>query len=105
MKFFNNDHNYPMVSPKSASYLRCHNAAKSLVDKFEEEGMPIGKVTAIFNTIEHSFSKNDNWNHLQNLHRKSSYVGDAQTIKNFCKIKQAKDPKFFMQFNVMRIIS
>ena len=63
VKFFNNDHNHPMVSPRSVSYLRClrkmGNAAKSLVEKFDEEGMPIGKVTTIFNTAKHSFFDRD----------------------------------------------
>ncbi|KAJ1403396.1 FAR1 DNA-binding domain, partial [Sesbania bispinosa] len=44
---FNNNHNHVMVSPKSVSYMRCHKkmtkAAKSLVEKFEEEGLPTGK--------------------------------------------------------------
>ncbi|KAF1886772.1 hypothetical protein Lal_00046009 [Lupinus albus] len=44
---FVNDHNHIMVSPRSVSYMRCHKklsvAAKSLVERFEEEGLPTGK--------------------------------------------------------------
>ncbi|KAM7257889.1 hypothetical protein ACFE04_013630 [Oxalis oulophora] len=50
----NNNHNHHMVSPKSVSYIRCHkkmtHAAKSLVEKFNEEGLPIGRVAVLFNT-------------------------------------------------------
>src|ERR1044072_954063 len=53
IKYFNDDHNHVMVSPASVSYLRSHKkmsvAAKSLVEKFEEEGMPTGKVARMFN--------------------------------------------------------
>jgi hypothetical protein len=37
-----------MVSPKSINYLRCHKkmggAAKNLVEQFDQEGLPTGKV-------------------------------------------------------------
>ncbi|KAJ1384735.1 FAR1 DNA-binding domain [Sesbania bispinosa] len=47
IKSFDNAHNHAMISPKSVSYLRCHKkmskAAKNLVEKFDEEGVPTGK--------------------------------------------------------------
>ncbi|KAJ1418271.1 FAR1 DNA-binding domain [Sesbania bispinosa] len=49
---FNNDHNHVMVSPRSVSYMRCHKkmtiAAKNLVERFEEEGLPTGKIPSHF---------------------------------------------------------
>ncbi|KAM7269982.1 hypothetical protein ACFE04_029196 [Oxalis oulophora] len=50
LKIFTNEHNHVMVSPKSVPYIRCHKkmtpAAKSLVEKFNEEGLPTGKSCA-----------------------------------------------------------
>ncbi|AES59479.2 FAR1 DNA-binding domain protein [Medicago truncatula] len=44
IKSINNVHNHGMVSPKSVAYLRSHKkmiaATKSLVEKFDEEGVP-----------------------------------------------------------------
>ncbi|XP_024636596.2 protein FAR1-RELATED SEQUENCE 5-like [Medicago truncatula] len=51
---FSNDHNHAMLSPKSVNYLRCHKKmgmpARSLVEKFDEEGIPTGKVAKMFNS-------------------------------------------------------
>ncbi|KAH1203430.1 Protein FAR1-RELATED SEQUENCE 5 [Glycine max] len=77
IKSFSNDHNHVMLGPKSVCYMRCHKkmsvAAQSLVEKFEEEGLPTGKVASIFN--------ND--------------VGDAKAVFNYCKRKQVENPNFF----------
>ncbi|KAF1862536.1 hypothetical protein Lal_00024438 [Lupinus albus] len=96
---FVNDHNHIMVSPRSVSYMRCHKkmsvAAKSLVERFEEEGLPTGKVVAIFNNGESSFSHRDCWNHVRNLRRKNLDAGDAQAVFDYCKLKETENPKFF----------
>jgi hypothetical protein len=66
---FNNVHNHGMVSPKSVKYLRCHKkmsgAAKSLVETFDKEGMPTGKVAAVINNEGSTFSNIDCWNRLR----------------------------------------
>ncbi|KAF1864300.1 hypothetical protein Lal_00029458 [Lupinus albus] len=96
---FVNDHNHIMVSPRSVSYMRCHKkmsvAAKSLVERFEEEGLPTGKVAAIFNNGESSFSHRDCWNHVRNLRRKNLDAGDAQAVFDYCKLKETENPNFF----------
>ena len=99
VKNFNNNHNHGMVSPKSLSYIRCHKnmhvATKSLVEKFNEEGLPTGKVAEMFRCGLQEFSNRDCWNHLRNLRRKNLDVGDAQAVYNYCKRKQAEDSNFF----------
>jgi hypothetical protein len=96
---FSNDHNHAMLSPRSVSLLRCHKnlsvAARSLVEKFDEEGVPTGKVASMFNSGDLSFLDRNCWNHLRNLRRKNLDIGDAQAVFNHCKQKQAEDPNFF----------
>ena len=79
--------------------MRCHKkmsvAAQSLVEKFEEEGLPTGKVASIFNNGDSSFSNKDCWNHIRNLRRKNLDVGDAKAVFNYCKRKQVENPNFF----------
>ncbi|KAJ1377819.1 FAR1 DNA-binding domain [Sesbania bispinosa] len=63
IKSFDNNHNHVMASPKSVSYLRCHKkmsiAAKKLVEKFSEEGLPTGKVASMFDGSGLAFSNRD----------------------------------------------
>ena len=60
---FDNNHNHGIISPKSVSYLRCHKkmstTAKSLVENFGEEGLPIGKVAMMFNLGDQTFASRD----------------------------------------------
>ncbi|KAI5402382.1 protein FAR1-RELATED SEQUENCE 5 [Lathyrus oleraceus] len=76
---------------KSAKYLRCHKkisgAAKNLVKKFDQEGLPTGKVVALFNNQDSTFSNRDCWNYLTDLRSRNLDVGDAQSVFNFCKQK------------------
>ncbi|CAJ2665909.1 unnamed protein product [Trifolium pratense] len=99
IKSITNVHNHGMVSPKSVTYLRCHKkislAAKNLVEKFDEEGVPTGKVATMFQGGDNSFSSRNCWNHLRNLRRRNLDVGDAQAVFNFCKQKQVENPNFF----------
>lgn len=99
VKSFKNEHNHSMISPKSVSYLRCHrkmtSTVKSLVEKFEEEGIPTGKVASIFCNVDQQFSNRDCWNHLRNLRRKDLDNGDAQAVLSYFKKKQAENPNFF----------
>ncbi|KAK7282384.1 hypothetical protein RIF29_11092 [Crotalaria pallida] len=99
IRSFNNVHNHVLLSPKSVSHMRCHKkmsvAAKNLVEKFSEEGLPTGKVAAIFNNGDSSFSNRDCWNHSRNLRTKNLDVGDAQAVFLYCKRKQLEDPNFF----------
>ncbi|XP_019438897.1 PREDICTED: protein FAR1-RELATED SEQUENCE 5-like [Lupinus angustifolius] len=70
-------------------------AAKSLVEKFEEKGLPTGKVATIFNNDESSFSNRVCWNHVRNLRTKNLDVGDAQAVFDYCKLKESENPNFF----------
>ncbi|XP_061355053.1 protein FAR1-RELATED SEQUENCE 5-like [Gastrolobium bilobum] len=99
IKSFDNNHNHIMASPKSVSYLRCHKkmngVARKFVEKFNDEGMPTGKVAAMFSGNDLAFSNRDYWNHLRNLGRKNLDVGDALAVFNYCKQKQSQNPDFF----------
>ncbi|WJX14427.1 hypothetical protein P8452_04694 [Trifolium repens] len=63
-------------------------AAKSLVETFDKEGLPTGKVAALFNNGGSTFSNRDCWNHLRDLRSRNLDVGDAQAVFNFCIQKQ-----------------
>lgn len=67
---------------------------KNLVEKFNEEGLPTGKVAAIFSGGDLAFSNKDCWNHLRNVRRKNFNVGDAQAVFNYCKQKQGQNSDF-----------
>ena len=105
---FNNDHNHVMVSPKSVSYMRCHKkmgvAAKCLVEKFEEEGIPTGKVASIFNIGDSSFSNRDCWNHIRNFRRKNLDIGDAQAVLIIANGSKLKIRIFSMLSSVIMIL-
>ncbi|XP_061367275.1 protein FAR1-RELATED SEQUENCE 5-like [Gastrolobium bilobum] len=72
-----------------------NGAARKLVEKFNDECLPTGKVAAMFSGIDLSFSNRDCWNHLRNLRRKNLDVGDALAVFNYCKQKQSQNPYFF----------
>jgi hypothetical protein len=99
IKSFDDNHNHVMASPKSLAYLRCHKkmngAAKNLIEKFSEEGLPTGKVATMFNDSDLVFSNRDCWNHMRNVRMKNLDVGDAQAVFNYCKHKQAENSDFF----------
>ncbi|CAJ2657917.1 unnamed protein product [Trifolium pratense] len=99
IKSFDNKHNHVMASPKSVAYLKCHKkmngAAKNLVEKFCEEGLPTGKVATMFNDSDLVFSNRDCWNHMRNVRMKILDVGDAQAVFNYCKHKQSQNSDFF----------
>ena len=71
MKEFDSNHNHGIISPKSVSYLQCHKkrstAAKSLVEKFGEEGLPTRKVAMMFNVGDQTFTSRDYWNYLRDV--------------------------------------
>ncbi|XP_058746145.1 protein FAR1-RELATED SEQUENCE 5-like [Vicia villosa] len=99
VKSYDNNHNHVMASPKSVSYLRCHknmnSAAKNLIEKFSEEGLPTGKVASMFKESDLAFSNRDCWNHMRNVRTNNLDIGDAQAVFNYCKHKQAQNSNFF----------
>ncbi|KAK4594423.1 hypothetical protein RGQ29_018201 [Quercus rubra] len=103
VKGFDN-HNHCIISPKSVSYLRCQKKmstiAKSLVEKFGEEGLLTRKVVMMFNEGDQTFTSRDCWNNLRDVRGKKLDVGDASTVLNYCQNNKLKTPISFMQFNV-----
>ncbi|XP_061352111.1 protein FAR1-RELATED SEQUENCE 5-like [Gastrolobium bilobum] len=68
--YFSDNHNHGLVSPMSVSYLRSHKkmlaAAKSLIEKFNDSGLPIGKVATILRGNDVLFDSRDCYNHMKN---------------------------------------
>ncbi|KAJ4783922.1 Protein FAR1-RELATED SEQUENCE 5 [Rhynchospora pubera] len=97
---FSNNHNHLMVSPKSKCYLTSNKSmpvvAKNLVEKFNESGLPIGKVPTILGSMEGvNFSERDCYNHMRDKRRKDLVIGDAQAVLEYCRRKQTENPNFF----------
>ncbi|KAK9986704.1 hypothetical protein SO802_031655 [Lithocarpus litseifolius] len=88
VKGFDNNHNHGIISPKSVSYLRCHKkmstAAKSLVEKFSEEGLPTGKDAMMFNVGMNTTQRSESINAFFD-----SFVNSRTTLKDFV-VKFAK---------------
>ncbi|KAJ4792782.1 Protein FAR1-RELATED SEQUENCE 5 [Rhynchospora pubera] len=97
---FNNIHNHLMVSPKSKCYLISNKSmpavAKNLVEKFNESGLPVGKVPSILGNMEGvNFNERDCYNHMRDKRRKDLVIGDAQAVVEYCRRKQTENPNFF----------
>ncbi|XP_061373455.1 protein FAR1-RELATED SEQUENCE 5-like [Gastrolobium bilobum] len=54
--------------------------ARSLVEKFNDSGLPIGKVATILRGPDLLFDSRDCYNHMKNVRRKIYDVGDAQAV-------------------------
>uniref|UniRef100_A0A0R0HDU2 Protein FAR1-RELATED SEQUENCE n=1 Tax=Glycine max TaxID=3847 RepID=A0A0R0HDU2_SOYBN len=82
-----NGFGYVFNQPKSVCYMRYHKnmraAAKVLVKKFEDEGLPTVKVAIVLNNGDSSFSNRDSWNHIKNLRRKNLDVGVIEAVFNY----------------------
>ncbi|XP_061357115.1 protein FAR1-RELATED SEQUENCE 5-like [Gastrolobium bilobum] len=79
--YFIDKHNHEMVTPKSVSYLRSHrkmpDAAKCLIEEFNNAGLPTGKVATIFKSHDLGFDSRDCYNHMKNVRRRSLLLGCA----------------------------
>ena len=91
IKYFDNNHNHDMVSPKSVSYFKCYRKmdtiARNLVEKFNEEGLLVGKVATMFNGSNLTFSSRDCWNRMKYVRMTNLDVGDAQVVLFLLQIK------------------
>ena len=70
-------------------------AAKSQVENFGKEGLPIGKVAMMFNVGDQTFTSRDCWNHLRDVRGKNLDDGDASTVLNYCQKQQAQNSNLF----------
>ncbi|KAL0013407.1 hypothetical protein SO802_000476 [Lithocarpus litseifolius] len=93
VKGFDNNHNHGIISPKSVSYLRCHkkmSTAKSLVEKFGEEGLPTGKVAMMFNVGINTTQRSESINAFFD-----SFVNSRTTLMDFVvKFAKAVDSRY-----------
>ncbi|XP_061369861.1 protein FAR1-RELATED SEQUENCE 5-like [Gastrolobium bilobum] len=97
--YFIDKHNHEMVTPKSVSYLRSHrkmpDAAKCLIEEFNNAGLPTGKVATIFKSHDLGFDSRDCYNHMKNVRRRVYDIGDAQVVLLYCIKQQSLNPSFF----------
>ncbi|XP_061359252.1 protein FAR1-RELATED SEQUENCE 5-like [Gastrolobium bilobum] len=97
--YFIDNHNHELLSPKSVSYLRSHkrmpDAAKCLLEKFNQAGLPIGKVATILNSHDLGFDSRDCYNHMKNIRTGIYDDGDAQGVLHYCIKQQSLNPDFF----------
>ncbi|XP_061373652.1 protein FAR1-RELATED SEQUENCE 5-like [Gastrolobium bilobum] len=97
--YFSDNHNHGLVSPMSVSYLRSHKkmpaAAKSLIEKFNDSGLPIGKVATILRGNDVLFDSRDCYNHMKNVRKKIYDAGDAQAVLHYCVKQKTMNPNFF----------
>ncbi|XP_078154610.1 protein FAR1-RELATED SEQUENCE 5-like [Carex rostrata] len=96
------EHNHLLVSPNSRIYLKqpggMPSVAKSLVEKFSETDLPIGRVPDIVNCdASMNVSQRDCWNHRRDLRRKNLDNGDAHAVVQYCIEKKSQDPNFFYE--------
>ncbi|KAK1365112.1 hypothetical protein POM88_040673 [Heracleum sosnowskyi] len=70
-------------------------AAKSLVETFRKENLPVGKVSSVFCGEYVGFDDRDCYNHLRNVRHRQLDMGDAQWVLNYFRKKQSENPQFF----------
>ncbi|XP_061340632.1 protein FAR1-RELATED SEQUENCE 5-like [Gastrolobium bilobum] len=97
--YFTDKHNHEMVTLKSVSYLRSYRkmpeATKCLIEKFNDAGLPTGKVATIFKSHDLGIDSQDCYNHMKNVRRRIFDVGDAQAVLLYCIKQQSLNPEFF----------
>ncbi|XP_061374049.1 protein FAR1-RELATED SEQUENCE 5-like isoform X2 [Gastrolobium bilobum] len=97
--YFDDNHNHGLVTPKSVPYIRSYrqmpDVARSLVEKFNDSGLPTGKVATILRGHDIMFDSRDCYNHMKNVRRKIYDAGDAQAVVRYCNRQQSMNPNFF----------
>ncbi|XP_061339598.1 protein FAR1-RELATED SEQUENCE 5-like [Gastrolobium bilobum] len=73
---------------------KCPDAAKCLLEKFNEAGLPTGKVAIIFKSHDLGFDSRDCYNHMKNVRKRIYDVGDAQSVLLYCIKQQSLNPDF-----------
>ncbi|KAI8538337.1 hypothetical protein RHMOL_Rhmol09G0094800 [Rhododendron molle] len=96
---FDEKHNHPLVTPckrtKMPSNRKMPKAVKDLTEVFHSEKIEITKVPSIFGGEIIGFDSRDCYNHLRNVRHKKLDRGDAQSVLDYFKNKQAENPQFF----------
>ncbi|KAM2196912.1 hypothetical protein PS2_000446 [Malus domestica] len=97
---FSDIHNHRPVTPSRRIMMKSNrhmpDAVKELTEAFHRENLQIGKVPSIFCGAQNvGFDNRDCYNHLRNVRHKELERGDAQSVLNYFRKKQAKNPQFF----------
>lgn len=80
-----------------------HVAAKSLVETFRKENLPVGKVSSVFCGEYLGFDDRDCYNHLRNVRHRQLDMGMLSGSLIISEKKQYENHNSSMQFNVMRM--
>ncbi|XP_058186150.1 protein FAR1-RELATED SEQUENCE 5-like [Rhododendron vialii] len=96
---FGENHNHQLVTPckriKMMSNRNMPKAVKDLTEALHKENIEISKVPSIFGGEYIGFDNRDCFNHLRNVRHRDLDCGDAQSVLNYFKTKQAHNPQFF----------
>ncbi|XP_050365733.1 protein FAR1-RELATED SEQUENCE 5-like [Argentina anserina] len=97
---FSDIHNHKVVSPARRMMMKSNkhmpDAAKDLTEAFQRENLRISKVPSMFGGAHSTgFDNRDCYNHLRNVRHKELEYGDAQSVFNYFRKKQAENPHFF----------
>ncbi|KAF7124394.1 hypothetical protein RHSIM_Rhsim12G0098500 [Rhododendron simsii] len=93
---FDENHNHQLVTPckriKMKSNRNMPKAVKDLTEVFHNESIGISKVPSIFGGECMSFDNRDCYNHLRNVMHRDLDCGDAQSLLDYFRNKQAHNP-------------
>ncbi|XP_024164366.1 protein FAR1-RELATED SEQUENCE 5-like [Rosa chinensis] len=100
VSIFSDIHNHKIVTPARRMMMKSNrhmpNAAKDLTEAFQKENLQISKVPSMFGGAQNvGFDNRDCYNHLRNVRHKELEYGDAQSVLNYFRKKQAENPQFF----------
>ncbi|KAF7129435.1 hypothetical protein RHSIM_Rhsim10G0083300 [Rhododendron simsii] len=96
---FDENHNHQLVTPckriKMMSNRNMPKAVKSLTEALHKENIESSKVPSIFGGEYIGFDNRDCYSHLRNVRHRDLDCGDAQSVLDYFKNKQAHNPQFF----------
>ncbi|KAL6142396.1 hypothetical protein ACLB2K_060678 [Fragaria x ananassa] len=97
---FSDIHNHKIVSPTRRMMMKSNkhmpDAAKDLTEAFQRQNLRISKVPSMFGDARNiGFDNRDCYNYLRNVRHKELEYGDAQSVLNYFRKKQAENPQFF----------
>ncbi|KAI8538158.1 hypothetical protein RHMOL_Rhmol09G0080400 [Rhododendron molle] len=97
---FEERHNHPLVTPSKKMKMKSNRnmlkAVKDLTETFHKENIDISEVPSIFGGEYIGFDNRDCYNHLRNVRYRDLDCGDAQSVLDYFKDKQAQNPQFFL---------
>ncbi|XP_026396112.1 protein FAR1-RELATED SEQUENCE 5-like [Papaver somniferum] len=105
---FVDEHNHVMVSPKKRVLMRSNkympSEAKSLVEAFNNNSLPVGKVASLFGHSENTtFTPRDVYNHLRTVRKSLLDIGDAEALHDYFRKRIIENPSIYYAIQVDEI--